>query len=206
MRDEVYDKLQHWIMVGKLEPGIRLRDQALSEALGISRTPIREALLKLEDDGLVITKANRWTIVSPIVFQEAANIYSVVSALETLALEEAFHQISSTEIGILENLNEAFNQTMLTGDKFAILQADNEFHDKIIQLSNNLELPKLLLSLKVKIRRIEVHYFSQNDTMLPSYKEHQQIIEALKKKNLMLAKDAIKANWKNSLERIRTKY
>ena len=151
MKDEVYNKLRNWIVTGELEPGTKLRDLDLSEQLGISRTPIREALLMLENDGLVITKANRWTLVAPIDIKEATNIYSIVSALECLAIEQAFPHISAQDIEELEQLNEDFKKTSHTGDIFAALQADNEFHNKIIQLSNNLELPKLLSGLKVRI-------------------------------------------------------
>lgn len=203
MKDEVYNKLRKWIITGELEPGTKLRDQDLSDTLGISRTPIREALLRLENDGLVVTKANRWTLVSPIDLKEAKSIYSIVWTLESLAMEQAFPSISSTDIEELVQLNENLNKTLKTGNHFAKLQADNEFHDKIIQLSNNLELPKLLSSLKVRIQRMEIHYFSKIDNKYTSYTEHQQILDAIKKQELNFAIDAIKANWKNSLDRIR---
>lgn len=202
MKDEVYNKLKNWIISGELQPGTKLRDQDLSDTLGISRTPIREALLKLENDGLVVTKANRWTLVSPIDLKEAENIYSVVWTLESLAMEQAFPHISSKDIEELELYNQNLNKTAKNGDQFAKLQADNEFHNKIIQLSNNVELPKLLSGLKVRIQRMEIHYFSKVDTMHTSYTEHLQLIDAMKNQDLNLAIDAIKANWKNSLKRI----
>lgn len=204
MKDEVYNKLRNWIIIGKLEPGTKLRDQDLSDTLGISRTPIREALLRLENDGLVVTKANRWTLVSPIDLAEAESIYSIVWTLESLAIENVFHHITSTDIEKLEQLNEDLNKTMRTGDQFAALEADNAFHDKIVELSQNRELPKLLANLKVKIQRIEIRYFSNTDSMHTSYMEHQQIIDAFKENDLNRAVEALKANWKNSLDRIRS--
>lgn len=203
MKDEVYNLLRKRIVTGELEPGTKLRDLDLSEQLGISRTPIREALLNLENDGLVLTKANRWTLVSPINLKEAESIYSIVWTLECLAMEQAFLNISSKEVDELERLNESFNKTIKTEEIFSILEADNAFHNKIIQLSNNLELPKLLSSLKVRVQRIEIHYFSQIGTKNSSYIEHQQIIDAIKNQNLNQVLGAIKANWKNSLDRIR---
>lgn len=202
MKDEAYNILRKWIITGELQPGTKLRDQDLSDTLGISRTPIREALLRLEHDGLVITKANRWTLVSPIDLKEAENIYSVVWTLESLAMEQAFPHISSKDIEELELYNENLNKIMNTEDQFAKLQADNEFHNKIIELSNNAELPKLLSGLKVRIQRMEIHYFSKVATMHTSYPEHQQIIDTMKKQDLNLAIEAMKANWKNSLDRI----
>ncbi|MGM0860748.1 MAG: GntR family transcriptional regulator [Bacillota bacterium] len=202
MKDEVYNTLRDWIITGKLEPGAKLRDQDLSETLGISRTPIREALLKLENDGLVVTKANRWTLVSPIDLKDAENIYSIVWTLESLAMEKAFPHMTSADLEELEQLNEHLNHAMESGDRFTAFEADNAFHDKIIQLSNNSELQKMLISLKTKIQRIEMYYFSQNDAMHTSYNEHLQIIDAIRNQKINLAIKAIKANWKNSLDHI----
>lgn len=202
MKDEAYNELQKWIITGKLKPGTKLRDQDLSDTLGISRTPIREALLRLENDGLVVTKANRWTLVSPIDLEEAENIYSIVWTLEALAMKQAFPHFTLKDIDELERYNENLNKVMKTGNQIAKLQADNEFHNKILQLSHNLELPKLLSSLKLRIKRIEIHYFNEVDRMNASYEEHQKIIDLLRKKDMELAIEAIKSNWKNSLKSI----
>lgn len=203
MKDEAYHELRKWIVTGKLQPGTQLRDQDLSDTLGISRTPIREALLRLENDGLVVTKANRWTLVSPVDLNEAENIYPIVWTLEGLAIQQAFPHFTAKDIEELEQYNEILNKTIETGDQFEKLQADNEFHNKIIQLSNNLELPKLLCSLKLRIQRIEIHYFSKIERMHASYTEHQHIIDLIKKQELDLAIEAIKSNWQTSLESIR---
>lgn len=203
MKDEVYNKLRKWIITGELEPGRKLRDQELSDTLGISRTPIREALLRLENDGLVVTKANRWTLVSSIDLDEAESVYSIVWTLESLAMEQAFPHITTEDIKVLERLNEQLHQVMKSGDQLDKIHADNMFHDKILQLSKNTELPKLLPSLKVKIQRMEMHYFSKIEDEATSYMEHQQIIKAIKNKDINEAVVAIKANWENSLQRMR---
>jgi DNA-binding GntR family transcriptional regulator len=66
MRDDVYSRLRDWIITGTLEPGEKLRDADLAEQLGVSRTPVREALRRLEDEGLIETKQNAWTRVAPV--------------------------------------------------------------------------------------------------------------------------------------------
>ena len=202
MKDEAYNILRKWIMIGKLEPGAKLRNQDLSDTLGISRTPVREALLQLENEGLVVTKANRWTLVAPIDLESAKNIYSIVWSLESLALEQAFPRFSQADLEGLELLNEQLNKTMKVGENIKALEIDNAFHDKIIEISNNSELPKLLASLKIKIQRIEIHYFSQNYARHASYNEHSQILDTIKKQDLDSALQAIQNNWKNSLKRI----
>lgn len=206
MKDEVYQILKEWIITGEYEPGKQLRDQDLSEILGISRTPIREALLRLENDGLVITKANRWTLVSPVDIDETENVYSIVWTLESLAMEQAFANITTADIEDLEQLNDRLKDAMETGNKLNTVEADNDFHDKIIKLSNNPPLEKVLSSLKLNIQRIEIHYFTQIDKKYTSYVEHQEIIKAIKNTNKKQAIQAIKANWENSFARIRINY
>src|SRR5262245_93883 len=90
VRQEAYSKLRSWILDGTLPPGSQLRDKKLAEQLGVSRTPIREALLRLEDEGLVKTKPNSSTLVSSIDFHSAFHLYSIVWTLERLALSQAF--------------------------------------------------------------------------------------------------------------------
>ncbi|WP_244897318.1 GntR family transcriptional regulator [Marinococcus halophilus] len=203
MRDEAYSILREWIMIGKLEPGFKLRDQELSDMLGISRTPVREALLRLEDEGLVVTYANRWTLVASINLEEAEHIYPIVQSLENLAVEQGFNYFSAKTIEKLKMQNEDFKIKIKSGDKFAALQADNDFHHTIVELAANPELTKLLTNLKTKVQRMEIHYFSEVDNSLESYDEHEKVIEALKSNDKTSIKKTVSANWENSLQRIR---
>src|SRR5579864_5094934 len=84
-RDEAYEKLREWIIAGTLHPGETLRDQEIAERLGVSRTPVREALRRLDDEGFVETALNRWTRVAPLDLKKALEIYSVIEALEVFA-------------------------------------------------------------------------------------------------------------------------
>ncbi|BBA75108.1 Fatty acid metabolism regulator protein [Bacillus velezensis] len=202
MKVEAYQFLREWIITGKLEPGERLRNQDLSETLGISRTPVREALLQLENEGLVITKANRWTVVAPIDLENAKEVYSVVWSLECLAFEQALSRFTQDHIDEMEKLNKQMNAIMEMDDKVKALELDNAFHQKIIEVSNNTELQKLLQGQKTKIQRIEIRYFSQNHAMNASCSEHNQILDAIKNKDLKQGLNAIRSNWENSLTRI----
>ena len=98
VREEAYLKLRAWILEGTFIPGMKLRDKELAAQLGVSRTPIREALLRLEDEGLVQTKPNRSTHVSSIDFHNAFHLYSIVWTLEQLALSQAFGSITDEHI------------------------------------------------------------------------------------------------------------
>lgn len=106
IKDEAYDLISKKIISGELKPKTRIRINEMSEALGISRTPVREAILRLEDEGLILSKANRWTMVAPINIDETLNIYPIISSLEQLALKIGFSNINDEVIEELENINE----------------------------------------------------------------------------------------------------
>src|SRR5579862_8519687 len=89
-REEVYGKLQGWVIDGTLAPSEVLHDARIAQLLGVSRTPVREALRRLEDEGFVQTALNRWTRVAPIDLVAALEVYSIIEVLEVFALEQAF--------------------------------------------------------------------------------------------------------------------
>src|SRR5215467_13805791 len=86
LSDDAYAQLRDWIIDGVLVPGEALRDEALADALGMSRTPVRDALQRLENEGLVVTTSNRRTSVSPVTLKQARDIYPITMTLEALAL------------------------------------------------------------------------------------------------------------------------
>src|SRR6266567_2772095 len=86
LREEAYVRLRAWIIEGVLLPGSRLRDNEIADALGVSRTPVREAIRRLQDDGLVVAEASRWTKVAPLDVDAADRLYPIVWSLEALAI------------------------------------------------------------------------------------------------------------------------
>ena len=201
VREEAYLKLRNWILNGTFAPGMQLRDKELAEQLGVSRTPIREALLRLEDEDLVQTKPNRSTLVSTIDFHNAFHLYSIVWTLEQLALSQAFGSITDDHIQTMIAANERFLQKMKDRDRLSALDADNDFHSVYVKLSQNKELDKIIAEIKNKLRRLDLYYFEKIKNATLSYEEHGQIIEALKQKDLFLAVRAVETNWKNSFSR-----
>jgi len=202
VREEAYNVLRDWIVKGKLEPGQKLRDKDLAEQLGVSRTPIREALLRLEDEGFVQTKPNSSTLVCPIDFHNTINLYSIVWSLEGLALRQSFERITQAHIDLMAQANEKMGKALKAHDPFLAVEADTEFHSIYIHLSQNNELCEILSGIKQKLKRLELYYFENMKDGTHSYEEHSRIIEALKQKDLPLALDAIEQNWKNSFARM----
>ncbi len=203
VRDEAYLLIRDMIVEGKLEPGKKLRDKELAEELGVSRTPVREALLRLENEGLVQTKANSSTLVAPLDFKDAFHLYSLVWTLELLALEQGFSNYKKEDIEKMAEANEAMLVAMETHDSLEAVKADTEFHDVMIQLAENPELSQIVATLKQKLKRIDLYYFEKKVDAQQSYKEHKKIISALKKKNFLEAKNALETNWKASFTRIK---
>jgi DNA-binding GntR family transcriptional regulator len=201
VRQEAYLKLREWILNGELAPGVKLRDKELAERLGVSRTPIREAILRLEDEGLVQTKPNLSTHVSSIDFHDAFHLYSIVWTLEKLAITQAIGLVEEKHIQSMMDANEIFLESMKKQDRIFALRADYDFHSIYIKLSKNTELEKIISELKVKLMRLDLYYFDKVKDAHLSYQEHQMIIEAFREKNLEKALKAVESNWKNSFLR-----
>lgn len=204
VREKAYVLLRNWIVNGKLAPRQKLKDKELAEKLGVSRTPIREAFLRLEDEGLVQTKPSNSTQVTPIDFHNALNLYSIVWTLEGLALKQAFDLITNQNIQAMKTANEKFLYALQNNEPFLAVEADNEFHAIYIEASQNQDLRQMLSVVKQKISRIKIYYFNDVKDTLLSYQEHQAILEALQQKNLLKAVEAVELNWKASHLRIQS--
>jgi len=203
IRDEVYQYLLGWIVNGTLAPEEKLKDKDLAARLGVSRTPVREALRKLEDEGLVETAANRWTRVAPVTLKDAEHIYAIIQALETLALELAFPRLSISSIKQMQLANRQLKAALGSDTPQTAVQADATFHQILIDAADSAELQNILKHLKTKYQRIELAYFSNADLLLASFEEHQQLLTALENNNLDLARQALVDNWQASIDRLR---
>ena len=116
MREEVYNTLLGWIMEGELRPGEKLLDKVLAESMGVSRTPVREALRRLEDKGLVESAANRWTRVSEVSIDEPVKIYPIIWTLEELAVSEAIGKMSGADFTAMEKANDKLRGALAAED------------------------------------------------------------------------------------------
>jgi DNA-binding GntR family transcriptional regulator len=187
---------------GTLAPGETLRDQEIAELLGVSRTPVREALRRLEDEGFVETALNRWTRVAPLDLRKAIEIYSIVEALELLALENA--QLRPDDIEQMKVANEGMRKAIQRKDAAAALRADEIFHGVWIARTQNSELWLLIGQLKTKMRRVELAYWHRAKHIDQSLSEHRAIIKALTDGSRRTAIAALKQNWEGSMERLRS--
>ena len=201
-REEAYGKLRDWIIDGRLRPGEILRDQEIAQSLGVSRTPIREALRRLEDEGFVETALNRWTRVAPLDLRKAMEMYGVLEALEAFALEHA--RLTPQDLQNMAAANEAMRRSIERKKAGSALHADEAFHGVWMARAQNSELWVLVAQLKIKLRRIELAYWDRAAQTEQSVREHAAILKALRKGSRREAITALRENWEGSMRRLRT--
>ena len=201
-RDEAYERLRAWIVDGTLHPGEILRDQEIAQSLGVSRTPVREALRRLEDEGFVETALNRWTRVAPLDLRKAIEAYRIIEALEILAMQDA--QLTEQDLRDMALANEAMRKAVQRKDAVAALRADEIFHGMWIARAQNSELWLLLGQLKTKLRRVEIAYWHRATHTDQSFHEHRAILKALQEGSRRAAIAALRQNWEGSMQRLRS--
>jgi DNA-binding GntR family transcriptional regulator len=198
LNDAAYDRLRDWILDGTLAPGEALRDEALAEALGMSRTPIRDALHRLEEEGLVVTNAARRTYVSEVTIKQAREIYPIIGALEALAIRLALPYIDATSLEAMRDANRELAAALKAGDAAAATAADEAIHRAFVAHCGNDELTSLLADLHAKIRRIERAFWGSADRT-PSLADHDAIIAALEARDARHAERMLARNMARGL-------
>src|SRR3954470_5227058 len=175
LRDRAYVVIRDAIVDGTLAPGERLRDQELTQWLGLSRTPVRGALARLEADALVETAPQRFTRVALLDRREAADAFPVVAALHALAAELAAPRITHADLERMREANARFTEALQAADVDAALQADDDFHGVFVHAAANQEIARALDRLMPRIRRLERLRFGSLSGRA-SVKQHEQII------------------------------
>ncbi|HKV84682.1 MAG TPA: GntR family transcriptional regulator [Ktedonobacterales bacterium] len=198
LRDAAYLRLRDWIVDGTLAPDEQLRDEQLADALGMSRTPIREALQRLEDDGLVVTTPARRTFVSPLSLNQAREVFPVVASLEGLAAQLAVTRMSADALATMREANQSLAAALAREDAGAALEADTALHGAFIERGGNRELIELLADLKCKVRRIERAFWVGTDRTA-SLRDHDDLITAFEGSDLAVAQAVVRRNWERGL-------
>lgn len=194
LREDAYRAIRDAIVDGTLAPGERLNDGDLAEWLGVSRTPVREALARLEQAGLVQTKPGRYTIVSPLDVRTARNAQSVTTVMHELAARQAVPHLSSTELTAMREANARFADALRRDDVDAATAADDDFHGVLVTASANDAVRDVLEQFTPVLRRIERLRFSSLSGR-GSVAQHDQIIAFCKAGDAEAAAAATRANW-----------
>ncbi|TCT13956.1 GntR family transcriptional regulator [Natranaerovirga pectinivora] len=189
LRDVVFNTLRKAILKGELVPGERLMEKQLADRLGVSRTPIREAIRKLELEGLVAMVPRKGAEVARITEKDLRDVLEVRCALEELAVKIACEKMTPETIEKLRETMNAFNVAVNQKDVEKIVEKDVEFHDVIFNATENEKLIQIINNLREQIYRFRVEYIRKSDNHMDLVREHEQILNAIENQNVAKAKD-----------------
>ena len=199
LRDVVFHTLRRAILMGELEPGERLMELQLTEKLGVSRTPIREAIRKLELDGLVVMVPRRGAAVAHITEKDLQDVLEVRCALEELAVSLACDRMVDEDFDRLEICMKEFEECLKVGDLTEIAQKDVEFHDIIFQATDNNRLIQMLNNLREQMYRYRVEYLKNPENYGQLLQEHEEILCSLRNRECEAAKNALRGHIENQV-------
>ena len=198
LRDVVFNTLRQAILKGELKPGERLMEIQLANKLGVSRTPVREAIRKLELEGLVLMIPRKGAEVAEITRQDMEDVLEVRTALEELAVKDACDHITDAQLSELKKASNEFKKALLEGkDLVTCADADMHFHDVILSATNNRRLIQMLNNLSEQMYRYRMEYLKDERTHKTLIEEHDAIRRALKKHDKVNAGAAIRVHIDN---------
>ncbi len=187
LQTQVYLALRKAIVNGKLAPGSKLVEGQLAARLNVSRNPIREALRKLEQDGLVTHTPNHGVTVAKMSTQQAAEIAVVREELEGLSCRLAAQNITPQGIADLRQILAGSAASIAAGDIDELIATENGFHERLAKLSGNETLSRLLAGLRDAILRFRRMAITLPDRPEEVLREHSQIVDALEAQDAALA-------------------
>lgn len=177
LRDRAYEAIRDAIVAGEIEPGAVVRDAELAERLGLSRAPVREAFSRLVDDGLLESKPQSYTRVTPVVAADVRDAAAVVGALHELVTRIAVPLLRGTDVDVMRAANDRFAAAVRAGDVDAALRADDELHDVLVHVSGNRAAAATVARYTPLIRRLERRRFGEGGNCR-SAGLHERLIEA----------------------------
>lgn len=193
-----FNQLQQWIIDGTLQPGEKLNDNELAQALGVSRTPVRESLQLLEVQGFTKMYPGKATQVTEVKKESIKDLLPPLAALQALSAELAISHLTDEIITLLEGTNKRFAAAIHAGNYYAALKLDEEFHRIIVDTASNPYIHNIVASLQAHVRRLFFH----NSIILTekSIAEHVTIIKLMKESDSANVSTIMKNNWLRAID------
>ncbi|MEV8542541.1 GntR family transcriptional regulator [Streptomyces sp. NPDC051572] len=177
LRDRAYEAIRDAIVAGDIEPGAVVRDADLAGRLGLSRAPVREAFSRLVEEGLLESKPQSYTRVTPVVAAEVRDAAAVVGAMHELVTRVAVPLLRDTDVDVMRAANDRFAAAVAAGDVDVALRADDELHDVPVRVSGNRAAAATIARYTPLIRRLERRRFGEGGSCR-SAGLHERLIEA----------------------------
>jgi len=197
LRDVVFQTLRQAILKGELQPGERLMEMKLAESLGVSRTPIREAIRKLELEGLVVMIPRKGAAVANITEKDTKDVLEVRRTLEMFAVEVACDRITPKQLQTLKEAAKAFEDSKGSMDLIRIAETDMKFHELIYEATQNDRLVQMLNNLRENMYRYRIEYLKDPNYYDSLVKEHREILNAVETGNKEAARLYMRAHIDN---------
>lgn len=198
LREVVFESIRGAIISGVLKPGERLMEVQFAQKMGVSRTPIREAIRKLELEGLVAMIPRKGAYVADLSIKNITDVLEVRAALEGLASGLAALRMSETEIKELELIAAQFQKAIEENEVDGIIQTDMDFHDMIFKATRNEKLLQITNSLREQVQRFRIMYLNKSIKSLDLTKDHYEIVDAISKRNADMAEKLAKRHIENA--------
>ncbi len=204
LREVVFVTLRRQILRGELKPGERLMEISLANKLGVSRTPIREAIRMLEHEGLAVMKPRRGAQVAKISAQELTDVLEIRESLEILAISKACERMDAEDLQKMDDAARHFEELAAKpgSELTALAEADVAFHDAIFNGTKNLRLIQILGNLREQMYRFRIEYMKDEAVRKELVEEHRQIRSAIREKNCALAVEKISEHIDNQRQAI----
>jgi DNA-binding GntR family transcriptional regulator len=198
LRELVLDAVREAIINGTLKPRERLMEIQLAEELGVSRTPVREALRKLELEGFIVMVPRKGAYVADISFKDIADVFEIRAALEGLAAALAAERITNEELEAMERVLAEKAEAIAKNDLDRLVETDTKFHEAIYEASRNQRLWTIISNLREQIQRFRTTSLSNPGRSKQSLDEHRNIVEAIQARDIQLSRKVAQEHIENA--------
>lgn len=198
LRELVTDNIRQAIINGDFPPGMRLMELQLAAEMGVSRTPVREAIRKLELEGLIVMIPRRGAYVANISIKDINEVYEIRTALDILAAGLAAERINEEELEAMERNLIAIRPSIEAMDIPKIVEADSAFHDIIYKASRNERLISIISNLREQITSIRGRSMLYEGRLQDMLDEHRMIVDAIAQGNPEAAQKAVQTHMENA--------
>ena len=182
-KQTIFDSLVAEIITGKFKPGVRLVERELVAKFGVSRTPVREAIRRLEEIGLIQCFPNRGATVTDLSPNDIENLYLIRLNLERLAAKFAFSNLGPNEIATLERINQELRGPLKLNNLLRLIEKDKQFHHVIYEASGNRFLVEIIEGLRLKCYIVAYYAWGSPNRVRASFEGHKEIINSIKRKD-----------------------
>lgn len=198
LREVVYETLREAIRTGALTPGERLMEIQLAEELGVSRTPVREAIRKLELERFVVMLPRRGTYVANLSLKDINEVFEIRASLDGLAAGLAAERITEEELEQMERLLVEIAEHIAQRNNQKIVETDEAFHDILYRASRNERLAGIIYNLREQFARFRSVSINYPGRLQNTLEEHRQLLEALVQRNAESAQQKAREHIENA--------